>query len=250
MWKARRGVLTSVAAMGGGGGGGAFTPLSLGSKLMAYYDMKLSTITGTTHVSQVNDLSGNGYHLTDSFSPSTGPAYNATGFGASKPSIDFDEALSHTVLRASSASLGGTSFWCAGIATLDTSGFGDCTVAGISDSGQSGQLLCLYQSGVSTSVYTFRRSGLDSGPKTVTNTTRFRFYTRFNGTDNVLSVDNSAASAVANTAAFDATVSLAIGNLPDASLSLWKGKIGVLIFGKGILTGGEESDLDTWLAAW
>lgn len=246
MWKARRGVLTSVAAMGSGGGG-AFTPLSLGSKLMAYYDTKLSTITGTTHVSQINDLSGNGYHLTDSGFSGSGPALNATGFGASKPSIDVSGATARLI--ASGASLGGTSFWCATIATVDTSGSGDAALAGISDSGQSGDLLCFYQSGTSTNIYTFRRSGLDSGPLSVTNVTRFRAYTRFNGTDNVLTIDGSSASAVANTAAFDATVSLSMGALPDNSLQ-WKGKVGVLLFGKGVLTGGEESSLDTWLAAW
>jgi hypothetical protein len=224
---------------------GAWTPLSLGSKLAAYCDTKLSTITGTTHVSQITDLSGNGYHFTD---VGGGPAYNATGFSSGKPSLDFDGASS--ILQANGVSLGGTSFWCAIIATLDTSGGGDCTATGISDSAQSGQLLCFYESGTSTSIYTFRRSGLDSGPLSVTANTRFRAYTRFNGTDNVLKINSLAAGAVANTAAFDATVTLGIGNLPDRSLSSWKGKIGVVLFGKGVLTPTEEADLDAWLTAW
>lgn len=227
--------------------GAAWTPLDLGSKLMAYYDTKLSTITGTAPVTQVNDLSGNGYHLTEG-GTTAGPAYNATGFGAGKPSLDFDG--SNDRLLVSGASLGGTGFACAAIATLDTSGSGDSPLASISDSAQPGPLWCFYQSGASTSLYTFRQPGLDSGPLTVTSNTRFRAYTRFNGTDNVLTINGSSAAAVANTAAFDATVSLGMGQLPNLSAAPWKGKIGVLIFIKGVLTTGEETNLDTWLTAW
>lgn len=227
--------------------GGAWTPLDLGSKLMAYYDTKLSTITGTAPVTQVNDLSGNGYHATD-LGTALGPAYNATGFGAGKPSLDFNGTSSRLI--GAGAALGGTGFACAAIATLDTSGLGDAPLAGISDSTQAGPLWCFYQSGTSGDIYTFRRNGLDSGPRTVTNNTRFRAYTRFNGTDNVLTINGSSAAAVANTGAFDATVSLGVGQLPDLSAAPWKGKIGVVIFIKGVLTTGEETNLDTWLTAW
>lgn len=79
---------------GGGGGGGSFVPTDLGAALQRWYDASnTGSITIATGVSQWNDLSGNGAHLTQATSGNQ-PAYN------SGVSVDF-EAGSTRVLTAS-----------------------------------------------------------------------------------------------------------------------------------------------------
>jgi hypothetical protein len=69
--------------------GGSWTPASLGSALIGWYNADSANVSPNTNGSTVTvmtDLSGNGHNMAPN--GFTGPTYNTTGLGG-KPSLDF-----------------------------------------------------------------------------------------------------------------------------------------------------------------
>jgi hypothetical protein len=239
-------MLFPVGLFGGAGAAPAgWTPLDLGAKVLVYVDTKASSITqsgGTA--SQINNLVS-GPHMVQA-TPGNQPAYNATGFGAGKPSLDFDGA--DDLMLATGISLGGTTCAAAMIGILSTGGPDWVSLASLSDSAGAAPLTFFQQDSNTTTLFT-QRNNATLSTRTFSFDTRFRAMSQFNGTNNVLRLDGADGSAVANTTAFDATVSLSMGARTNAGQPA-KCKMGVLLLLNAPMTSGEKTSWDTWATAW
>jgi hypothetical protein len=239
-----------------------WAPHFLGAKLWAYYDPKDSaSITQAGGVvSQINDLSGNARHLTAA--GGARPAYNATGFGTNQPSLDFDGSA-NTMSTAASAFGTTAALTFAFVATGDDSGGADMRAASLLsmddvddyESAESAALVYRWASGP-VRIRAYRQpSTLSSGG--ITDVTRFRAISMWDGADHTMTVDGGAPTTTANAAGnfgkpADTTVKLFVGSGAMASVGafFWKGKIGPVVLCNDDLTAAEKTLLDTWLAAW
>src|SRR5215207_3372708 len=105
---------------------GAGDPTGLGSKLLAYYD--------PANASPKNDLSGNGYHLTDV--TGTPIAIDANAFTTGKPGFNFTGA---EALRAGSvAHGGGSALGCCMAFKLNSASANNSRIIAYIDPGQAG----------------------------------------------------------------------------------------------------------------
>jgi hypothetical protein len=243
----------------GPGGAGAeapaWTPLDLDAKLWAFYDPKdAGSITQSGGViDQIDDLSGNARHLTAALT--VRPAYNATGFGASQPSMDFDG--SNDVLATTSEAFGTSAeFVFATVAIIDSSGGADMRVASlrstsdINDFANATSAIAGFRNGGAITLSGYRTAARAGG--TITNATRFRMISQWDGSNHTMTIDGSAATSADTGGNFGATVDLYVGSGFDASVPtyFWKGKIGPVVVCNDSLTAGEKTSLDAWLAAW
>jgi hypothetical protein len=248
----------------------AWTPLSLGAKLLAWYDPDdISTLfqtetTGTPvttngqSVGRINDKSGYGNHLVQA-TAGRRPVYNTTGFGAGSPSIDFDGSddflgndaitlgttdriVAATVLNsaANAASYYIVSFY---DRNLDSGGTDDNTA-------NAAAIHWHILNGIQARRNSTHLSAF-AGPST---STRYEVISEFNGTNHIMTVDGAAQSGVASTGNLGSPSEVAWGaGVAGGSKAqnAWPGKGGPLVLTYGTnLTAGEKTSLDAYLAAY
>lgn len=250
----------------------AWTPLSLGSKLLAWYSPKdIATLyqtddtstpvtTNGQSVGRISDKSGNGYHLFQATGANR-PVYNTTGLGASSPSIDFDGTNDYLWSGFSSAvSLGTTDKLSASTVMSYGAGntHGDHLVSwynfasgtGTTDDTQNAAIV----------RYTSVVGGLDAARNSaalssfvLAAATRARIISEFNGTNHVLTANGSAQTGAASTGNFATTGDLIWGcGAGGGSPAVFgEGKCGALVFTKTtVLSAGDITSLDAYLAAY
>jgi hypothetical protein len=236
-----------AAAVGGGG-----TPITIfGSKLVAYYDTKASPIAQSGgKISQINDLSGHNYHMVQANALKQ-PAYNATGFGAGKPSVFFEAAAGPdpSFLKATGLTLGGNKCTCAVIATFAPPGGEWGTLAGITDSAYANPLV-LIGAIADTPVLNTQRNNSDRSTGGISGlNTRFHARSRFTGTQNIMNIEGVDQTPASDSANFDATVDFSWGGRPNLTQN-WRGHAAVLILLNDVMSAGEATAYNAWATAW
>lgn len=250
MWKARRGVLTPVASRGAAAS--AWTPLSLGSKLLAYSSVSLSVTKTGANITQVNDLSGDGFH----FVAAGAPQYGATSFNGG-PGATFDGV--DDWLRADSAAHGGTDKLSGFISAQVTTGAS--TTNRIMSYRQHGGFVDLdTDAAPMLQYYTSGEDGIKSecrsGVATTDTTgagnflldTPYRIGMVYDGSVLTLYLNNVAQTNTGSTSGnMAATADLLIANGGTAAFGICPMVAQSWIFMKGAADSTERSNIDSWL---
>lgn len=228
-----------------GAAGGTWTPLSLGSKLLAFYDPRGG--------SPNNDLSGNGYNL----SSVTGTvSIDSNAFGTGKPGFNFDGTCGFMV--SSFAQGGGSVLGAASVFTLTSGAANNIRLAAYADPAQfqdydnvtSGILIARDVGNANVQGYR-NNTALSTG--SISYGARTRAISEFDGTNHTLRLNGTDQTSVASTGSFVSSGKLFYGcsreDITDG-VNRWVGKGGPLVVWNAALTSGEKSSLDAWLAAW
>lgn len=238
-----------------GGAPAAWTCTDLGSALVACYDV---TNASTVHesggaVSQLDDLSGNGYHVTQS-SAGNKPTYSATGFPGSEPGITCDGTDDWLGTSSTAVAMGVSAFAfflsATGAASGDTDG--RFSFQGNGDSSDYGAttsaVLIDYLPSPFIKWASYRAGGKSAVPPfTYAVDTAYRLGTVFDGADNIFYINNSAQTPVASTGTLAATGGLGLCSSYDGALSNYGGTFQRVILMNRAPTSQERTDIDTWL---
>lgn len=227
-----------------------WTPLSLGAKLMVFYDPNEPTsITG--NISQLNDLSGNADHLVQANGPDQ-PPLNANAFGSGHEGVEFGGGAFLITAAGTVAHPGTSRLTIAGVATMNPA---TCSAGArltgyfaTNDFDAGGAIV--YRSAANTLMIF---AGANGATATIVDNVRFRYIAQCNGANSTLTFDGSdtAAGTFAGTAFTNpGRVVYGAAYYSASDQEPWGGFAGPLIVCNDTLTAGEKSDLDAWLAAW
>lgn len=241
----------------------AWTPANLGSALVAWYDAgDAASITESGGaVSQWNDKSGHGYHLTQATGGKK-PTYSATGF-MGKGGIVFNGTSTTMATGLTAVPLGTDTVSVFAMAQMDTQetpraarlvgfqGNGD----GTDTTGpQSASLILL--SGAADAITGYRSgfksaTGLSSGGFGVPNPSNFyRIGSVWDGTNHTTYLNGTAQTPVASTGNFASPGRLRIGSDPGES-SFWKASLKEIVVLNRAPTSDERTLLDAYLqSSW
>lgn len=232
-------------------GGGGWQPSDL-SGLMAWYDASDSgslTLSGAD-VTQWNDLSGNGYHLTQG-TAGRYPQYGATSFNSSYPGLTFAGGDWMTV-AAFALGADATSSAVA-VCTLDTNVTGQrllsMTDSTNLDDYDNGGVIWIFQvSDAETAFLGFASS--QRSKVTGSTATPYVIMSVYDGTNHIIyrgaSNAETAGNTLATTYATDSTGTLAVGVGYESGAvtgKSWKGKLAEVFILNRALTSGERTDI-------
>lgn len=232
---------------------GGWTPLSLGSKLLAYASVVVSVTKTGADITQVNDLSGSGYH----FVAGGAPQYGATSFNGG-PGATFDGV--DDFLHADSAAHGGgdklAGFMSVQVSTGAAAGnrvMGFRKHGGFLDADSDAACLLRYAGSVPGDTLQAFTNGTVPQGNTADGDflldTPYRFGVVFDGAVGTLYQNNVAATTTSSTSGnFATTADLLLstnsnsgfGNGCPMVAQSW-------IFMKGAPDSTERSNIDTWL---
>jgi hypothetical protein len=225
-----------------------WSPADLGANLLAWYDASDSgslTLSGAD-VTQWDDLSGNGYHLTQSGSESL-PDYSATAIN-SKPGVIFNaDRLENSSFDGFTNAI---SVFVVGTMDSGTPTFGRMvTYRADGDSADTGANSCIFllRNSGSNEIHSYRNFAFKSN-KAISLSTAYSMGSIYDNSDNTVYVDNAAGTPVSSSGSFGTPGKLLVGGSFDAG-ELWVGIVQEIIIADKALNSTERSDLQSYVAA-
>jgi len=198
--------------------GGRTTLASLfGSNLVAWFDAQdAASITQSSGaVSQWNDKSGNGNHLTQATAGKK-PTYSATGLGGAQPSVSFDGG--DVLATAGTVAMGVSSFTALAVCRISASGGASSRVVGFTsgagnDYDNAASAVLIMRQSAAQTVEGYRT--LERGIRAITYDVTFRAASVWDNVNNTMYVNGVAGTPVAAVlGALGATGTLRLGSSP------------------------------------
>jgi hypothetical protein len=242
-----------------------WTPASLGANLIAWYraDTQVYSDAGTTPatnsstVQQWNDLSGNGYNLSQATSGKR-PTFLSAGFN-SKPTVQFAQPNATGMTSGSAVALGTGALASAFgvgqmLANTDANGM---FVSYLShgdthdwNESTSAQLITNAASG-NTGIWSPRNSThySYSGGGTVLLSTNYRLGFIYNGTNGSSYVNNVGYNPAAFTLSFGSPGTIGVGQSITDINQCWDGPISEVVLTNSALSSGDRTSLDNYFKA-
>lgn len=217
---------------------GANTPITcLGAKLFAWYDAQdAASITQSSGaVSQWTDKSGNGNNATQGTAGNK-PSYSATGWNGTKPGITFDGTNDYLTTATTIPYNGatGVAIWVAARSTG--------TAARAMIGGQGSDIELRYNSGsldvLKTTSANLQSAAVANGYHVVG--------TELSTNSTALSIDGTRTTGVTNPAIIDGVTFIGTNNAGTSEQ--FDSVIGEVVLATGILTSGERSCLNSYMA--
>lgn len=237
-----------------------WTPLALGSSLVAWYDAAdASTITQSSGaVSQWKDKSGNANHLLQSTAGNK-PTYSATGFQSNTPGITFDGV--NDFLSAANINIGTTAFSAFITAQFSTTAGTSLNLLGYQANGDGGpwdanSVVLFETDGAGAFLDSYKagtksKTATHSGSNIMVSGAYYKMGTVFDGANNNLWIDNAyTPTAVAATGALVTPGTLLLGARADGSAP-YGAAVGEIIIMNRAATAAERAQIDSFfLRRW
>jgi VCBS repeat-containing protein len=224
----------------------SWTPASLGSALVAWYVADTGVTEAGTGVSQWNDQSGNGFHLTQG-TDAVRPSFSATGFN-SLPAVVFAAANNDTLINAAFTGIGGGatgSFYIVGQMLTGTDAFGRALSYQASgdpnDEGSAGSAAIILRDNANNAIIAFATGAARCTAAAISLVTNYRLGMIFGGATVTPYVNNVAGTGGAYSTAFDATGTLNVGHATG-----WDGPIAEVVITNTALSASDRNSLDTY----
>jgi hypothetical protein len=244
-------------------GGGVWTPADLPG-LIAWYkaDAGVYSDAGTTlatdgqRVAQWNDQSGDGYHLIAPTPSVDGFFYRTDGFGTGLPAIESTvTTMPGMATLADTVAIGGGNILCSFVVTRPMAGMlANCRLASYVGNGLTlandyadlgSAILFMAVSAAATADVTAMNNSNTLAASPITQGTKYRIGSVFNGTNHEVYVNNVASgSPVVYAGPLTSPGRLSVG-IPGSS---WIGFFAELVFTNIVPSTGDRSSLDTYFS--
>lgn len=235
---------------------GAWTPASLGTDLIDYWDADAGVVLSGSDVTTWTGQGPNAYVLGSSAISgdlSSAPVYNATSFGG-KAGLTFTAAnLDYLATGVAAVSFGGTtgSFFMAIDVSASSGNFArilSFQASGTSDSNSATSVAAI-ENWLDPQHINFQQNGGSGTSVAITNGTQLRLGMVFNGSTGTAYLNNAAQTPASASFTFSSTGSISVGCGGGASPAYFQGTIRRIVVTKSVISGADLTSLDTWLQA-